>query len=277
VKRLRRVAAQFPPACVFNSWDSLTTLTPISNHTIINNQPADVVEWAAEAARLGLGEPIAISATAGEGLADLYQQLRPLVDEAAAKTVATAAAAAEAAALRAAAAAGGELRQRQLERRQRQRQGADEDRGAALSGWAARHHLSSEELAQLTLLREAEGVVGDADDEEDLEAAGDLDSDQDLEEFEVTEDGSIVTVSSSSSSSVTSSSGSSEKGGGEAEEKLPEGPLRVALMGAPNAGKSTMMNALLGWERALTGEGAGVMPVCCCVALVLIGCACQHL
>ena len=37
-----------------------------------------------------------------------------------------------------------------------------------------------------------------------------------------------------------------------------DGPLRLAIMGQPNAGKSTLVNALLGQERMLTGPEAGI-------------------
>ena len=35
-------------------------------------------------------------------------------------------------------------------------------------------------------------------------------------------------------------------------------PLRIAVVGRPNAGKSTLINALIGEERMLTGPEAGI-------------------
>jgi GTP-binding protein len=48
-----------------------------------------------------------------------------------------------------------------------------------------------------------------------------------------------------------------EKAGGEGEERG-DGPLRLAIIGQPNAGKSTLVNAILGSERMLTGPEAGI-------------------
>lgn len=44
----------------------------------------------------------------------------------------------------------------------------------------------------------------------------------------------------------------------EASEAETEGPLRLAIIGQPNAGKSTLVNAMLGEERMLTGPEAGI-------------------
>ena len=43
-----------------------------------------------------------------------------------------------------------------------------------------------------------------------------------------------------------------------AEEEDGEHPLRVAIVGRPNAGKSTLINTMLGEERLLTGPEAGI-------------------
>ncbi|EHH69369.1 ribosome biogenesis GTPase Der [Gluconobacter morbifer] len=48
------------------------------------------------------------------------------------------------------------------------------------------------------------------------------------------------------------------EGGVEQEEERPAGPLRLAIIGRPNAGKSTLLNCLLGEERMITGPEAGL-------------------
>lgn len=42
------------------------------------------------------------------------------------------------------------------------------------------------------------------------------------------------------------------------DEEDPNAPVRIAFVGRPNAGKSTLVNAILGEERMLTGPEAGI-------------------
>ncbi len=45
---------------------------------------------------------------------------------------------------------------------------------------------------------------------------------------------------------------------GPADEDNPDAPLKIAIIGRPNAGKSTLVNRMLGEERLITGPEAGI-------------------
>jgi GTPase len=49
-----------------------------------------------------------------------------------------------------------------------------------------------------------------------------------------------------------------EEAEGEEDSDNPDRPLRLAIIGRPNAGKSTLLNALLGEERMITGPEPGL-------------------
>ncbi|MFS4439094.1 ribosome biogenesis GTPase Der [Paracoccaceae bacterium GXU_MW_L88] len=50
----------------------------------------------------------------------------------------------------------------------------------------------------------------------------------------------------------------SEEEAEEGEDAIPTGPIRMAVVGRPNAGKSTLINKIIGEDRLLTGPEAGI-------------------
>ena len=49
-----------------------------------------------------------------------------------------------------------------------------------------------------------------------------------------------------------------EEPGDEEDEESPDRPLKLAVVGRPNAGKSTLVNTMLGEDRMITGPEAGI-------------------
>jgi GTP-binding protein len=136
-----------------------------------------------ESYSLGLGDPIPVSAEHGEGVADLFSGLWPVIGEMAEGAKASG------------------------------RQGAL--KGGALSGGALSGSRDDSDEGDFD---------GDFEDSFDGDYEGDFDADFDPE----------------------------------AEEDAPLGPLKLAIVGRPNAGKSTLINRLLGEDRLLTGPEAGI-------------------
>ena len=199
---------------------------------------SDLEQIAADLAAVGQPAPVAISATTGDGLADLYQLLQPLVDGAAAAA--------------AGAAGAGEHAQRPPPGRQQQRQKAgsvplqheQQQRYQAVSAAAADVDLQLGE-ADLADAAAAEQAAVDALVQQHLAAAA-------AREGEAA--AAADPASSSSSSEVDFMDDESSEGLRNPEDDSGSlGPLRLAILGLPNVGKSTLMNVLLGYERSLTG------------------------
>ena len=164
---------------------------------------------------LGMGEPVGVSSSQGDGLEDLYRLLEPYGRAAAAKLVA--AAVGDGGAHR----VGG---------------GGDELRGASSSGAGAAGLVPSpgegsgaEALLAPPARALREGVLG-----RPLTAAN---------------------------STVPASLPADAVKRRHVEERLArwaDGPIALAVVGRPNAGKSTLVNALLGSERVLAGPTPGL-------------------
>lgn len=215
----------------------------------------DLEQITADLASLGYEPPVGISATSGDGMADLYQLLQPLVDTG----------------------------EQQLKRHWQQQQKQQRSRQQPLqASAAAQQQLQQQQQEEEELWaggegdRQQLGAVGDAAVEEaavdalvqqhmaataaatsDDESGSDSDSDSESSYLapapravgSTADDDDADMESSSEDEQPGDESSLRGQGDGDAQ-----GPLRLAILGLPNAGKSTLMNSLLGFERSLTGE-----------------------
>jgi len=157
----------------------------IANKAEGNGGQAGIIEcWS-----LGLGEPVPVSAEHGEGIAELYTALIPLI--------------------------GDKVDQAEIDAQQRTAIAAD--KAAAKAAARAAREKRAEERAALR--------AEDPSLEDELAAAEE-------EEYDLTEE--------------------------DEEEADPRAPLSLAIVGRPNAGKSTLINRMLGEDRLLTGPEAGI-------------------
>lgn len=176
---------------------------------------ADMGDTVAEVVRFGFGEPVAVSCSMHEGLADLYVALQPRIDAVTAELKEMEGLADEEPA-----------QHKKAGKAQRPSQPA-----ALAAAW------SQAELAAAAAAQEADGDSGYDSDALDVDGElADVEGDDmeggQLEEEDEEEEG--------------------EEGEGPKEAVL-EGPMKMAIMGVPNSGKSTLLNRIIGEERVLTG------------------------
>ncbi|GLC35718.1 hypothetical protein PLESTB_000487100 [Pleodorina starrii] len=186
--------------------------------------------------RLGFGEPIAVSASTGDGLADLYTALQPHVDaltEQLAHAKATTAAAEEEAA---------EARGRGTGRERRSggrgEEGSSASAPTTTEGAASAAQEAESPRIRMSLLhrqRRRRPLFGGGD------------------------GGAVTVAAEEGTSGVGAREGAGDgDGGGGGGDGEPGGVLKLAIMGLPNAGKSTLLNRLVGEERSLTGPEPGL-------------------
>lgn len=235
---------------------------------------ADLEQMSADLAALGYDPPTGISATSGDGLADLYQLLQPLVD-----------------------AAGQQLQQQwqqsgpqaqqqllqrsrsavlvqQPQQRQQQRQhGWDHSEGSSMvqteQVLVSADHLDhqSDLDAAAAAAAEAEETAVDALVQQHMvssTAAASSDSDFDDEAAGSYLNAAAAADDGDYDTEISTTVSPDQVGDEEAQlqqhiqgSEAAQGPVRLAILGLPNVGKSTLMNSLLGFERSLTGGLSG--------------------
>jgi GTP-binding protein len=200
-----------------------------------------------EAFSLGLGEPIGMSAEHGEGMAELYSAIREAIgEEAFAEAVAE-----------------GETG---LD--------ADDRMAAEILDRLEGIDLDDPDLTDEELARQLAEAGIDTDDD-GLDDDDDDDFGDDFDDEDVTDDNPDAETSRNAENCVTPPAKPTRKTGPEPVEDaskpaqkpapssaskpaLPPRPIRLAVVGRPNAGKSTLINTLLQSDRLLTGPEAGI-------------------
>jgi predicted GTPase len=238
---------------------------------------SDLDQLQADLAGLGMEPATPISATSGEGMADLYQLLQPLVDGAAQQQQQQqqqqqhgSGPSSSSSSSRGRQLVPGDFRfsgQGLMQHQDHQQQQQQEDElasDAAVARDAAQaEQQEAAEQAAAAAAAAAEKAEVDRLVQQQQQLAAATGTDSDAADDDAGFRSAIPTTSSIRSSSSSSSSSdvheAAEEDGEEDAAAAAEGgavvpPLRMAILGLPNAGKSTLMNTLLGYERSLTGE-----------------------
>ncbi|WIA32751.1 hypothetical protein OEZ86_005936 [Tetradesmus obliquus] len=232
----------------------------------------------ADLAGVGWEPATPISATSGEGMADLYQLLQPLVDGAAQQQQQQQqqheTGPRKSSSISSSRHVPGDFRfsgqgllQQQANEQQHQQQGVQQDSELAGDAAVARDAAQAQqqdaaEQAAAAAAAAAEEAAVDRLVQQQLAAAAGSDSDSE-DAAAAAAGGDALQPNCSSSSDVEEAAEEDEAAAAAAAEgpaaaAAAAGPLRMAILGLPNAGKSTLMNTLLGYERSLTGPEPGL-------------------
>ncbi|MEW5303362.1 MAG: hypothetical protein WDW36_006063 [Sanguina aurantia] len=198
--------------------------------------------------RLGYGEPVAISCTTGEGMSDLFVALQPRVDAIKAQLVQADAPSSSSSnhsissPTHDAAAGPPSLSTHSSSSGGRSSGGSGSGGGGSKPG-----------SSQAALLRFTDGEMlskATASAAHPAEEAGSPDDDN--------YGAALSDVWSEDSVVPEEGEEEGEEQDGDMMEEGAKGPLKLAIMGVPNVGKSTLMNRLLSVERSLTGPEPGL-------------------
>lgn len=212
-------------------------LVVVANKAEGGDGPAAALEAEAE---LGLSDAVAVSATTGEGMADLFDKLAPALDPIL------------------------KVRRAQWAREIGAAQrGEDEERGGPPEERGHQETVGADSAAAATAPGsaandEAMGVNSSStvSSGSGVQAPGELGDD--WSEFRALERADVEVEDRDSPPSTSSPSSSPRLPVRDVPCPPVGAPVRLSILGVPNAGKSTLVNALLGSERCLTGPEPGL-------------------